>query len=92
MVDAKRIKIIPHLREAPLPPRKTIVRHTRPVVGREAPVLAFRRERIRRRASLHVQVIKLRLLPRIRAVPVHADGDVAFHDEAAGTHMRRGLQ
>ena len=89
VVNAERVEIISHLREPLLPPRETVGGHARPVVSREAPVLALRGEGIRRRAGLQVHVKQLRLLPRIRAVPIHANGEVALQNESGGMHMRR---
>ena len=89
VVYAERVEIISHLREPFFPPRKTVVRHARPVVSGEAPVLALRRERIRRRARLQLQVEKFRRLPRIRAVLTDADGDVALQHEAGGVDVCR---
>ena len=62
VINAEGVEIISHLRETAFPPREAIGRHARPIVSGEAPVLTFRRKRIRRCARLHIQVEEFRRL------------------------------
>ena len=91
MVNAEGVEIQIHLREAPLPPREPVLLHPRPVVSGEAPVLAFGRERIWRRTGLHVEVIQLRLLPGVRAMPMHANRNVALENNPVGVRVGGGF-
>ena len=57
VVDTIGIEILGHLHEASLPPRIAIFGHLRPIVGREAPILAHHREIIGRstRRRVHIE-------------------------------------
>ena len=91
MVNAKRVEITPHLRKPPLPPGEAVGGHARPVVSGKAPVLALGGKRIRRRARLHVQMVQLRRLPGVRAMPIDADGNVALQNQAGGVDVGGGV-
>src|SRR5690348_9285815 len=78
MIEPEGIEIIAHLPQPPLPPGETGFGHFRPVVRREAPVLAFFSERIRRRSGLQFHLIELGLLPGIHSVTKNADRNVSF--------------
>src|ERR1051325_10213365 len=91
VIDAEGIEIAAHLREAPLPPGKTILFHPLPVVGGELPVLPLGREWVGRRARLHVHVIKWWFLPRVSAVAVDANRNVPFQNDAFRMSVRRCL-
>ncbi len=91
VVNPKRVEVAAHLREPLFPPRKAVLHHARPVVGRESPVLALGRKRIRRRAGLHIRVEKFRLLPHIRATTTDADGDVALQNQALRVNVAGGF-
>ena len=81
VVDAVGIEVFSHLAETPYPPLAAVLQHLVPVVGREAPVLAFGRERIGRSTGLSVEVEVFRLHPCLDTVAADADGDVAFQDD-----------
>jgi hypothetical protein len=90
MVDAEGIEIQAHLREALFPPRETIGFHTRPIVGRKAPVLALFGKIIGRRACLTAHIIQFGRYPGIAAVAVNADWNIAFNRKSFFMCISRG--
>lgn len=82
---------ITYLRQPRPPPGIVVLGHLLPVVGREAPVLAVRIEVVGGGARRRVHAKEVRELPRVDAVAVDADGQVALEDDAVGACVVGGL-
>ena len=81
VVYAIRIEESRHVAETSHPPATAVVKHTRPVVRGESPVLSVVREGVWRCSRLSVEVEIFRFLPYIAAVAVHSDRYVAFQND-----------
>ena len=85
MVDPEGVEIFGHLLQAGLPPGIVILGHFLPIVGREAPVLTFLAEVIRRCACGGVQIEQFRMPVGIGAVSTHTDREVSLEGNALRT-------
>ena len=83
MVDADDVHLLVQFLKAPLPPRILLGLHGLPVILRIAPELPIRSEVVRRhpryraRRTILIEIEKLLMRPRIRAVLCHKDGHIA---------------
>ena len=91
VVDTEGVEVLAHLAEAGLPPGVAGLGHPLPVVGREAPVLAVRREGVRRGAGLGVHVEEVGIGPGVGAEAAHAYRQVALKDDALVVGIGHGL-
>ena len=82
VVDTEGVEIPSHLREAFLPPFEPAFLYFFPIVRGEFPILPFYGEHVGRSSSLHVHIEQVGRYPRLNAVAVHPDWDVALYDNA----------
>mmetsp|Transcript_34201 Transcript_34201/g.84091 ORF Transcript_34201/g.84091 Transcript_34201/m.84091 type:complete len:588 (+) Transcript_34201:776-2539(+) len=87
VVDAVRVEVLLHVREAPAPPRAPVAVHSVPVVGGESPVLL----RVARRTAVLVQLEQLRLRPHVAAAARHPNREVSLERNAILSCINRRL-
>ena len=85
MVDTIGVEIFGHLLETVFPPGITVQLHHLPIIGRKAPILTIWRESIRRSTGLGVEIEERWMGLGLYAIEIHANGDIAFQDNAFGT-------
>src|SRR5262249_44675116 len=89
VVDPESIEVATQLSEALFPPREPGLLHQRPVVGGEAPVLAFFGERVGGGTCLDVHMVELRTLPGIGAIPIDSYREISLQDHAVRMRVMR---
>ena len=82
VVDTVGVEIASHHLQAALPPSVAVLGHCLPVVGRKAPILTLGGEVVGRRAHLLVKVEQIGMRFHVHAFGIHANGDVAFQQQA----------
>ena len=82
VVNSVGTEILFHVSESLLPPEITICRHSFPIIGREAPVLAVSSEIIRRSTCRHVHVEEMRLVPSLDTTRTYANRQVSLQEDS----------